>query len=424
MPAVLLVSYWYPPAVGAAARRVLGFARHLPDHDWAVRVLTAGTATPQDGADVLRVSDVGGASIVSFPDYEWPPARRRSRWFGGWAFPDRFIVWRRRAYQTAVQQESQARPDIVWATFPPAGAAALGADLAQSLDVPFVLDMRDLWIGPGGYAPPTPLHAWLHARLERRVASAAAAIIAVSEPMAAYLSERYGKPRERVITIPNGFEPDDCPTAGAGHAPASDGRDARTTRSPRFTLAHVGTVIARNRPDLFFQALVDSPRVARWHDEGMRIRFVGNLSPAVAAQTELAGLIETTGLVPHDQAWRETCAADALLLLVGDYVGRWGHNAKLFEYLRSGRPILCLEETPNSNDHRLLESLARERCVFGSLNGAASVAAGIDAVRALAKAPPAVAQSRTTPSQLNAYRRAAGARRLAEILETVRAQVT
>ncbi len=48
---VLLVSYWYPPALGAAAERIHAFANYLPDHGWQTHVLTAerpGTPTTAD----------------------------------------------------------------------------------------------------------------------------------------------------------------------------------------------------------------------------------------------------------------------------------------------------------------------------------------------------------------------------------------
>src|SRR5205823_5882569 len=125
-------------------------------------------------------------------------------------------------------------------------------------------------------------------------------------------------------------------------------------------------------------ALAASPQRERWRAEGLRVRFVGNLSPAVTQRPEFAGLVETTGLVSHADAWRETRSASALLLLVGDYVGRWGHNAKVFEYLRAGRPILCLEESPGSNDRKLLESMAATRCVFARLADSSAVAAAIE----------------------------------------------
>src|SRR5207244_1179577 len=111
-------------------------------------------------------------------DYVWPPQRERAAraLLRSLIIPDRFFAWRQRAYRALTGyddgrwrfkiDQSIPFPAVIWATFPPASAAALGGDLARSEQVPLVLDFRDLWLSPGGYAPPTPLHRWLHKRLQ------------------------------------------------------------------------------------------------------------------------------------------------------------------------------------------------------------------------------------------------------------------
>ena len=420
----LLVGYWYSPAVGAAARRMLGFARYLPEFGWRTSVLTAtassdpaeaGDAADVD-ADILRVPDVGRAAGEVFVDYEWPPEppagksaglRRITRLPRGWLFPDRFLLWRRRARRAAERAFRRSRPQVVLASFPPASAALLGGELARRWRIPLVLDVRDLWLGPGGHAPATPLHRALHERLERRIARQATALLAVSDPMAEHLSEKLHIARMRVFTVPNGFDALACPLSPPAAPPGG------------CVLSHVGAVIPRNRPDLFFSALatIGPDRLREWRCGGVRIRFVGNLSRATASRAELSGLIETTGLVPHERAWEEMRSATALLLLVGDYVGRWGHNAKLFEYLRAGRPIVCLEESAGSNDGRLLQALAPQRCVIAPLREPGAVLAAVSATLNLARQqgplplPP--------PEGLDAYDRRRICARTAEVLTTV-----
>src|ERR1044071_6349128 len=106
MRRVLMVGYWYPPAVGAAARRTAGFARYLPEYGWEPLVVTSGRAAQDDPANVLRVADVGSAAMARFPDYVWPESPRGSGGLvrgllRGLVFPDRFFVWRRRARRAA-----------------------------------------------------------------------------------------------------------------------------------------------------------------------------------------------------------------------------------------------------------------------------------------------------------------------------------
>jgi len=404
----LLVGYWYPPATGAAAQRLEAFARRLAAFGWRSTVLAAGSPAIST-APVVRVRDPFG-DASQFADYDWSPEPSGSprlqepkgshspregaraaapsvhRPRGGWLIPDRFFRWRRAARRAARSLARDDRPDLVFVSFPPASAAALGVDLAQFFGVPLVVDFRDLWLGPGGYTPPTGLHRRVHERLERRVVAAASRLVAVSEKMAVHLAERHHLPRDRVVVIPNGYEDgaatgaqsnrDRSPAAAADASPTE--RVAAPNAPGGIVLAHVGTVIPRNRPDLFLNSIAVAPQRDAWRRAGLRIRFVGNLAPAVTHRPEFAGLIETTGLVSAEASRRAMQSADALLLLVGDYVGRWGHNAKAFEYLAAGRPILCLEETPGSNDRALLESLDSDRCLFARLGDPQAIAAAID----------------------------------------------
>ncbi len=380
---ILLVSYWYPPAVGAAAERIGSFARFLPEHGWDVTVLTAarGCAPPeQAGVKVAAVRDRLAGGEPAFADYD--PRRRASGWksaLRGWLlFPDRFAVWARAAAKTGVKILRRERFDVVLASFPPASSAVVGLRLHEASGVPLVVDYRDLWIGPGGYEPRSGRALAAHRELERAVVRAAIALVAVSEPMANALAEEHGFDRVRIFVIPNGYEP--TPAADSGF------RNSQFAIRNSLVIAHVGTVIARNQPDLFFESLrrvKDDPRLS-----SIEFRFVGNLSRDYAESLGLGGRVTTTGLVDREQARREMETADGLLLLTGAYVARWGHNAKLFEYVQTGRPILCLEEEQGSNDRKLLERFTPDRAFFAPTSDAAAIAAAIERLRAYLVARP------------------------------------
>jgi glycosyltransferase involved in cell wall biosynthesis len=182
--------------------------------------------------------------------------------------------------------------------------------------------------------------------------------------------------------IPNGYEssgsvpstPQAEPDGNAGAQPAS--RDATAV-----TIAHVGLVIRRSRPDLFFAAIMKLKQERHAALENVRFKFVGNLSRDYLDETGLSAIIQTTGLVPREEAGAERQGADTLLLLTGDYVGRWGYSAKLFEYIQTGRPILCLEETPGSNDRKLLDQFYGDRSFFAPVGDAAAIAEQLSQIK-------------------------------------------
>ncbi len=72
---ILLVSYWYPPAMGAAAERIHAFAGYLPDHGWLTHILTAErpgipTTTNKAPATIHAVRDPHAAKTPVFADYD------------------------------------------------------------------------------------------------------------------------------------------------------------------------------------------------------------------------------------------------------------------------------------------------------------------------------------------------------------------
>jgi glycosyltransferase involved in cell wall biosynthesis len=368
---IVLISYWYPPAVGAAAERIHSFARYLPRHGWRVRVVTADAPGPRfepEGVTVYPVADRIAPRRRTFADYD--PHARASAWkrfLRELVFPDRFRFWQKRAVPVLRSVMAENLPDVVLASFPPASAVLAGMAACELSGARLVLDFRDRWFGPGGYEPVSKRNRLAHQTLEKAAVAASGGIITVSDAMAEAIVSEHGYPRERIAVIPNGYEPGE-----------PDREGVRPVLDP-LTIVHVGTVIERNRPDLFFSAVRDLHRGGRLGV--VRLRFVGNLSRDYLRRMGLDSVVESTGLVSREAARQEMAAAPVLLLLVGDYVARWGCNAKLYEYIRSGRPIVCLEQSSASNDASLLRQFAAERSFFGRLDNTASIASAIDAAR-------------------------------------------
>jgi len=419
---LLLITYWYPPAVGAAAERMHSFASYLPAHGWDVRVLSARHGeTAATAAPVTAISDPWQRRAGPIGDYD---PRKSAGWthrlrnlMRDFVFPDRFRHWQQAAFDPGWALIRDWKPDALLASFPPASAIELALRLHEASGVPLVLDYRDKWLGPGGYEPCFQSTIRKHLELERRATSQAIGLTAVSDALIAHLRDAFQIAADRTAVIHNGFEAANPPGASALQDPS------RLRRN----IAHVGTVIPRNRPELFFSTLVEMMN-EYWGDtdtpsdpdpyNGFRFRFVGNLSGQYLKDVHLDDWVTTTGLVPRDVARMEMFNADALLLLTGDYVGKWGYSVKLFEYLQTGRPILCLEESPGSNDARLLRELIPQRCFIGKLDDPASLSEQLVKLRKFlanetAVEPPAI------PPGLVGFSRAKQAADLARFLDRV-----
>ena len=378
---VLIVSYWFPPAVGAAAERIVAFARYLSELDWRVSVLCArhGASPEIDGVNVIAIDDPLQKDAAAFTDYD--PHSKEPAWKSfarRFVFPDRFTKWKSAAEARVREIQPQLDVSVVLASFPPASAATLGVSVASAFDAPLVLDFRDRWLGPGGYAPDNAKLHSRHEALQAQCIKSATGIMTVSENMAHAMIDEHDLARDRVVVIPNGYFPEADERRDDGHdedkqpsincqttvSEVSTNNNESDRKPSTITIAHVGTVIQRNHPDRFFNLLQQLQQESPDALHGVHFNFVGNLSRDYVTSLALDKWVSTTGLVGRAQARAAMRDADALLLLVGDYVGKWGHNAKVFEYVQTGRPILCIEDSAESNDGELLRQFVSDRAFF------------------------------------------------------------
>jgi glycosyltransferase involved in cell wall biosynthesis len=130
--------------------------------------------------------------------------------------------------------------------------------------------------------------------------------------------------------VSNGFDPADF----AGEIPPLEPG----------VLAHVG-IAWEQSPHPVLKALADL-RDSDALPDGFRVRFVGGLPPSsfhMVTDLGLENTVEVRPRVAHASAVTAMRSAGCLLLLlVGSQAGGRWYPAKMFEYMASGRPILCV----------------------------------------------------------------------------------
>lgn len=376
---VLLVSYYFPPMGGAGVQRVLKFAKYLPSFGIRPLVLTAEDAGYVQDASLLaevpagmtisrvsfqpllqRLRGVAPAQAPSPAAPAAPPWRRALkdgllRVYANCHWPDDRAGWARRARAAGDALIERERPDLILSSAPPMSTHALAAGLARRHGLPWVMDYRDLWTENPAYAAA----AWrrrLDRHCESRWFDQAAGLITVTPSWQQLLQQRLGG-RCLVRFIPNGYDEADF----AGLAPP----EARGER----VLTHTGTFYGPRGPGTLLEGLrrllIAQPAAAA----RLRLRLLGNMGGRFAEllagfEREHPGVLQLQAYVPHLQALQAMGDADALLLVVGA-----GERAaaratvagtlpgKLFEYLRSGRPIFLLGD-PEGDAARILRAHA------------------------------------------------------------------
>jgi glycosyltransferase involved in cell wall biosynthesis len=201
--------------------------------------------------------------------------------------------------------------------------------VARRTGIPWVADFRDEWSANPHLTDQPRLLAGLSERSERAITQEAARVVVA----AGYFQLRgLAADDPRRVEIPNGVDEDDFPQSV--EEPPRD----------RFVLSHIGTLYDLQDPSAALRALATLGTRSAIDLERVEVRLVGNVwLPDLVVPPDVR--VEQTGYLDHGRAIAEMCAATVLLLYVP--ASSLAPSGKLFEYLASGRPILCLTGPDN-----------------------------------------------------------------------------
>jgi glycosyltransferase involved in cell wall biosynthesis len=339
---ILMIAYHFPPLAGSSGiQRTLRFVQHLPASGWQPLVLTARSVayertSPDLDADVPAQTVVRRALALD-------TARHLSlagRYVAAMARPDRWVSWRFDAVRQGMKLIRKYQPDILWSTYPIATAHLIGAELHRRSGLPWVADFRDP-MAQHGY-PADPLTWQQYDAIERHAVLTAAASVFTTPGAARMYRNRYPAGAARVHVLENGYDEESFSAAqdsAAVHAPLNPGA---------VTLLHSGIIYPQERdPTQLMAALAHLSAAGIIQPGTFKIRFRAavqeDLLRKLAAEFGVMDFIEIVPPVGYKEALREMLRADALLVMqAGDCNEQI--PAKLYEYLRAGRPIICLSD--------------------------------------------------------------------------------
>ncbi|WP_423803804.1 glycosyltransferase [Paremcibacter congregatus] len=373
---ILIVAGYFPPFSPASASRINKFAKYMHDTGHDVMVLapenkgyppTLTAEIPQDRiifTDITNINEIPNkvkhrvrnitrsrqhASASASPDLD--EGRREtktgsektgeesalSRWYRKLTnIPDDMVGWYPHGVKAGRKLFESWSPDLIFCTTPPHSGLFVARRLAAILDVPWVVDFRDLWTGHGYYN--ASIIQWtVDTFLEKLALRKCKGMITVTESWAKDLKEQSTLPVEFAR---NGFDPKDF----------SD-TPLETYDAEKVTIIYAGLLYGIKRdPSLVLEAL------GKMGDKAKYFRFmiytangIRDLTPAHTALIEkynLQDVVENYKYIPQADLLKIQQQADLLLLLRWDDPKENGVIAgKLFEYIGSGTPILATGST-------------------------------------------------------------------------------
>jgi hypothetical protein len=410
---VLMIAFHFPPyAMSSGVQRTLRFVQHLPAHGWQPIVLSAHPRAFVATADEL-VKEIPPGTVVERA-FALDAARHLAiagRHPGFLARPDRWRSWALGAVPAGLRLIRRWKPEVIWSTYPIATAHLIGLKLHRLTGLPLVADFRDPMAQEGYPADPRTWQAF-H-RIEQELAREAARLVFVTPSAKATYRERFPQLAEdHFAMIENGFDEESFTAAeqGLDRAPLNPGC---------ITLLHSGIVYPSERdPTALFAALGRMRRDGRLRADRFRLRFRASahdeLLRRLAAETDTAELVEILPSMPYRQALQEMLRADGLVVMQASNCNEQ-IPAKLYEYLRSRRPILGLADPVGDTGHTLrANGVAHVARLEDSAQVESALAAFLSTLDLASPSPAAALDDR-----LAAMSRRSRARELAALLDSV-----
>jgi glycosyltransferase involved in cell wall biosynthesis len=265
------------------------------------------------------------------------------------------LSWTPYAVAEANRLYRTSKYDVVLSTSPPVAAHLAALALKRRYQLKWIADLRDpLLDNPFRTRRGARLY---DATLERCLFRNADALIANTDAVAETWRERYPKWRHKISVIWNGFDPEEVISP-------------RPIPPRGFRLMlHAGALYGGRTPQVLLASIQRLIRDKRLAPDRLRIELLGSLEEtSIGPFPELVrqGLLRYNGvMVPRQEALEQMSAADFLLLVdLNELNAGLQVPAKLFDYLRIGRPIIAITSRNSPAERILMRSAARHTCLY------------------------------------------------------------
>lgn len=343
MKKALLIAFHFPPIrVSSGIQRTLSMARYLRENGWEPVVLSISPKAYEVVSDD-QLKDIPEGVIVKRA-FGRDTARFFSiagRYPGFLALPDRWISWFPAGLLAGLKLIRREKPDVIWSTYPIATTQLIGLALARFSGLPWVADFRDS-MTEDHY--PVDKSRWkIYRWIEQKTIDRADKVVFTAPGALRMYRERYPDcDKSKLQVIPNGFDEEIFQAAEQKVQ-----NKVKTEASP-LRLLHSGVLYPSERdPTQFFDALGELKANGDIDTKSLNIvlRATGHdaLYQPMLKERNIEDIVFLASGVDYETALSEMMNVDGLLLF---QASNCNHQipAKLYEYFRTGKPLLALTD--------------------------------------------------------------------------------
>ena len=363
MKRVLIITYYWPPSGGSGVQRWLKMSKYLPEYGWQPVIYTTENAeypiidpsleknVPADMEVIrqpivepynfykkflgIKKEETVKVGFIQEKEQKKGWKEDLSLWIRGNLFiPDARCWWVKPSVKYLKEYLKEHPVDAIISTGPPHSMHLIAMKLKEQLGIPWIADFRDPWTEIDYY---NDLHLTRrsdrkHHELEREVLTKADKVVTVGPDGARRLG-RIGNRNVRVIY--NGFDRDDT--------------DQTPVALPdKFTITYLGVLSKIQNPKNLWKAMGELVKENESFANDLRINMIGQIDNTVVSSINENGLsqqVSYSPYIPHNQVATVHRGSTLLLLLLmpdSEPRAKGLVTGKLFEYMASGRPILCI----------------------------------------------------------------------------------
>ena len=354
MKKVLVISFYWPPSGKASMHWPLKMVKHLPESGWQPYVVTVkdDTFTSRDESSLHEVSPDVKVLRTNFldpftlykkflgkaPDQPLVASEalsktnknlrhRLSLWIRMNLFiPDARAGWYPPAVREIGRLMKNEKFDAIITNGPPHTTHLIGKKLSKKFNIPLLSVFIDPWVDISYYKGQkrSAITFAIDKKLERAVMEQSSQVVVVTETLREYFVDKYPFLKDKIHVLYWGYNED----AFSG---------CNKTDSNEKVMLHAGNIYDFQNVPKFWKTLKAQL------DKGTidKLRFIGTVGPAIKKSIEEAGISNKTeymGFLSYPDAVKQMCNAKYLFVCATEPRHVPG---KLFEYLRTGNPILA-----------------------------------------------------------------------------------
>ncbi len=362
MKKALFISYYWPPSGKASLQWPLKIIKHLISFGWQITVLTVDedtfsqsdssfTSEIQSGLNVIRAKTFEPFNIYkkftgkgkdeklvaseTISKKNKKLSHRLSLWIRMNLFiPDARVGWYFPALKEIISYLKTDPVDVIVSIGPPHTTHLIAKKLSSKFKLPFIAVFIDPWTDIAYYKEfkRNKITLAIDNHLEKLVLKNSSANIFVTETMKKDYENKYSFIKEKSHVLYWGYSEEEF-----------ENIKMTERNEDEKVIVHAGNLFSYQNPTNFWQQL----KVEIDLGNKFVIKFIGTVDSEIVKTIDNTGLKPYTkylGFLPYKKMLEEVCNADYLLVCATEPRHVPG---KLFEYLRTGKPIIAFGDGNN-----------------------------------------------------------------------------